>query len=1175
MRGETQAAIAQSNSNDYFLDTNGRNVIIFIMSGPSFVHLHLHTEYSLLDGSIKISKLAEQANRFKMSAVAITDHGNLFGVVPFYKTMRKYGIKPIIGMETYIASGKLTDKGDSPAVGETSHHLTLLAATNEGYKNLVKLSSKAYLDGFYYRPRIDKGILREYKNGIIALSGCWSGEISSALMKGDVEGARRTLRSYLDIFGRDDFFLEVQNLGMPETQTMFSRTVALAREENVNLVATNDCHFLRRDDAEAHDVLLAIQTGKKITDSDRMRFGSNEMFFKSGEEMREAFRDLPDAIENTVMIAERCMVTIDVDGKDFKLPRYPLPAGFSSTMQYLKELAEKGCVEKCLFENKQYRQRLDHELNVIEKMGFAGYFLIVKDIVDYAKRSGVPVGPGRGSAVGSLVLYSLGITELDPIQFDLIFERFLNPDRITLPDIDIDFADEERDKVIQYIHDRYGAENVARIITFDTMKAKAAIRDVGRALDIPLAEVDRIAKLIPFNDTLEEALASQKELAELVKSDPRYERLFQVSMKLEGVSRHASIHASGVVITPEPLTEFVPLYKAADGGVSTQFDMKAIDSMGILKLDILGLRTLSVIKMSEELLHNRSIVIDTKNIPLDDNKTYDLLQKADTIGIFQLESRGMREILKKLKPTSIEDISAVIAIYRPGPLGNIDIDEFCKRKNGQSIITYLHPKLEPVLATTYGTFIYQEQVMQTARAVAGFSYVQADHLRRAMGKKIPELMAEMKEHFFEGAKKQGLDKKTAQAIYDLIEPFSGYGFNKSHSAGYAHVSYITAYLKANYPQVFFTSLLTNEMGHSEVKIAQFIKNARDMGIKVLPPDINKSGYKFRIEKDGIRFGLGAIKNVGQGAAELIELENAGEPFTDMRDFLSRTRGTVNRKCVEFLIKGGCFDSIDPDRQMLLGHLMDEMARLGDKRGLLLEKQTGLFADESESKPKIQRARQRDLKPTDFLNYEKEAFGFYLSGHPMEEYKDIYEALDLVEIEDIDESYDGRNLAVGGTVSARKSKRDKRGNDYAILTLRDFTGEIDIFVFARLYEQHRDILRTDEPIIVKGRASVGEDDARAKLFSEEIIPFSAARARLKSVIVDLDEKASSRERLVELRTILTQYPGRCTLYLNISNGKEGERTRILCKDIKVNPSNELIDRLRSFEGVRKVRFHGTI
>lgn len=1150
-------------------------MLLSLMPKRNFVHLHLHTEYSLLDGSIKVHKLAEQASRFKMPAVAITDHGNLFGVVPFYKSMMKHGIKPIIGMETYVTAGKLVDKGDSPGIGETSYHLTLLAATNEGYKNLVKLSSIAYLEGFYYRPRIDKEILAKYSEGLIALSGCWSGEISSALIKGDVEGAKRSLRAYLDIFGRESFFLEVQNLGMPETDTMFSRTLSLAKEENVNLVATNDCHFLRRDDSEAHDVLLAIQTGKKVTDTDRMRFGTSEMYFKSGEEMEEMFKEFPDSLENTVKIAERCMVSIDVDGKDFKLPRYPLPAKFSSSMQYLKELAEEGCSNKCLLDDNRYKQRLEHELKVIEKMGFAGYFLIVKDIVDYARRSSIPVGPGRGSAVGSLVLYSLGITELDPIQYELIFERFLNPDRITLPDIDIDFADEERDFIIQYIHERYGVENVARIITFDTMKAKAAIRDVGRALDIPLVEVDRISKLIPFNETLEEALTSQKELAELVRSDPRYEKLFEISAKLEGVSRHASIHASGVVITPEPLIEFVPLYKAADGGVSTQFDMKAIDSMGILKLDILGLRTLSVIKTCEELIKKKGIVIDTKKIPLDDTRTYELLQRADTAGIFQLESRGMRDILQKLKPTNIEDITAVIALYRPGPLGNIDIDEFCRRKNGQSQITYLHPKLEPVLATTYGTLVYQEQVMQTARAIAGFSYVQADHLRRAMGKKIPELMAEMKDHFFEGAKKQGIDKKITQAIYDLIEPFSGYGFNKSHSAGYAHLSYITAYLKANFPLEFFTSLLTNEMGHSEIKIAQFIKNARDSGIKLLPPDINKSGYKFQIEKDAIRFGFGAIKNVGKGAAELIEIENSKESFSDMRNFLSRTRGTINRKCVEFLIKAGCFDSIDTDRQMLLGHLIDEMARLGDKRGLLLEKQTGLFSDESISKPTTRHPRRNEFKPSDFLNYEKEAFGFYFSGHPMEDYRDIYEALDLVAIEDIEESFDGRNLVIGGTVSSRKSKKDKRGNEYVILTLRDFTGEIDVFVFAKLYEQHRDILRTDEPIIVKGRAAVGEDDARGKLFSEEIIPFNAARARLRSVVIDFDDEAPSREKLIELKSILMQYPGRCSLYMNISNGKQDERTRILCRDIKINPSPELVERLREVEGIRRVRFHGTL
>lgn len=1145
------------------------------MPEQNFIHLHLHTEYSLLDGSIRVKELAEQAHRFKMPAVAITDHGNLFGVVPFYKAMQSKGIKPIIGMETYVAPRSLTDRGDSPSSGESNYHLTLLAVSNTGYRNIVKLSSLAYLDGFYYKPRVDKKTLAEYSQGLIALSGCWSGEVSAALFRRDTGAAKEALYTYLEIFGAENFFLEVQNLGLAETAEMLERTVDLGRAEGVGIVATNDCHFLRREDADAHDVLLAIQTGKKVDDVDRMRFESVEMYFKSPSEMAAAFPSLPEALENSVRIAERCMVSLDLDSRNFKLPRYPIPKEFDSAMSYLRELAYQGCNEKCPIEKKEYKQRLDYELHIIEKMGFGGYFLIVKDIVDYAKRTGVPVGPGRGSAVGSLVLYSLGITELDPIKYNLIFERFLNPDRITLPDIDIDFADEERDKVVSYIHERYGQENVARIITFDTMKAKAAIRDVGRALDIPLAEVDRIAKLIPFNDTLREARSSTKELDELLRSDSRYERLFSIAENLEGVSRHASIHASGVVITPEPLTEFIPLYKASDGGVSTQFDMKAIDSMGILKLDILGLRTLSVVKMSEELISRKGIDIKTKNLPLDDKKTYDLLQKADTVGIFQLESRGMRDILQKLKPTDIEDITAVIAIYRPGPLGNIDIDEFCKRKNGQSKITYLHPKLEPVLATTYGTLIYQEQVMQAARAIAGFNYVQADHLRRAMGKKIPELMAEMKEHFFEGAKNQGIDKETTQAIYDLIEPFSGYGFNKSHSAGYAHLSYITAYLKANYPLEFFTALLTNEMGHSDVKMAQFVANARRFGIEILPPNINKSGYAFRVEHNSIRFGLGAIKNVGQGAAELIEKESADKSFADMRDFLSRARDKVNRKCAEYLIKAGCFDELNPDRDLLLGYLPDEIARLGNRRELLLEKQAGLFAEPEREMPSLRR-KDMQFNPSDFLNYEKDALGFYFSGHPLEEYRDLYEALNLLQVEEIEESLDGKTIVIAGAIVSRKAKRDKRGNEYVILTLRDFSDEIDVFVFAHLFEQHRSILRSDEPIIVKGRASIGEDEARAKLFSDEILPLNAARARLDSIIVDIDENLICKDELMKIRNLANEFPGRCAFYINLKNGPNGnDRTRIRSREIKVSPSQELIERLKSIPCIRKVRLHGKI
>ncbi|MBN2379917.1 DNA polymerase III subunit alpha [candidate division WOR-3 bacterium] len=1145
------------------------------MPKPAFVHLHLHTQYSLLDGSIRLDELAEQAHRFKMPAAAITDHGNLFGVVPFYRAMQKHGVKPILGIETYVSPGKLSEKTEGPGTGENNYHLTLLAATNQGYKNLIKLSSIAYLEGFYYKPRIDKDTLARHSDGIIGLSGCWSGEIASALLKKDTETARAALRSYMGIFGAENFYIEVQNLGLSETEEMMKRSVELAAQEGVGLVATNDCHFLHKHDAEAHDVLLAIQTGKKVDEVDRMRFESAEMYFKSAEEMVKAFPDLPEAIENTLRIAERCMVSLDLDTRDFKLPRYPIPAEFDSSMAYLKELAYEGCRKKRL-EGESYKRRLEHELHIIEKMGFAGYFLIVKDIVDYARKTGVPVGPGRGSAVGSLVLYALGITSLDPIHYGLIFERFLNPDRITLPDIDIDFADEDRDNVISYIHERYGEENVTRIITFDTMKAKAAVRDVGRALDIPYGEVDRLAKLIPFTANLSQA-RKITELSDMIKSNPAYERLFDIAEKLEGVSRHASIHASGVVITPEPLTEFVPLYKAADGGISTQYDMKVIDSIGLLKMDILGLRTLSVIKMSEELINSGSgnTPIDTNILPLDDRKTFELLQRADTAGLFQLESRGMRDILKKLKPTELEDIIAVIAIYRPGPLANIDLDEFFRRKNGEGQITYLHPKLEPVLAGTHGMLIYQEQVMQAARAIAGFSYVQADHLRRAMGKKIPELMNKMKEEFFEGAKKHGVPEKTTQGVYDLIAPFSGYGFNKSHSAGYGHISYTTAYLKANYPLEFFTALLTNEMGHSETKMSVFINNAREYGFSILPPDVNRSGYAFRIENGAIRFGLGAIKNVGRGAAELIEQEAGKLPFRDFRDFLARTKGTVNRKCAEFLIRAGCFDEFDPDRELLIAHLQDEISRLADKRGLLLEKQTGLFGNGAPEQRSEMR-RKKNLEPRDFLNYEKDAFGFYLSGHPLEEYRDLYEALEITTTEEIDERDDGKTVAVAGAVTARKGKRDKKGRDYAILTLRDFTGEIDVFVFSKLYEQHRSILRSDEPVIVKGRVAMSEDDDRAKLFSEEIIPFSAARARLKAVIIDIQEDGITRKELEDLYTLIAQYPGRCALYINILNGGNGsDRTRIRSQEIKVSPTQELVERLKQTPSIRRVRLHGTV
>ncbi len=1144
-----------------------------------FVHLHLHTDYSLLDGFARIERVAEQAEKYKMPAVAITDHGNMFGVVNFYKKISERGIKPIIGIETYVAVGKRTEKKIDPQVPESNYHITLLAENNKGYKNLLKLSSIAYLEGFYYKPRIDKEVLAKYKDGIIALSGCLKGELPFWIGRGDYERARKALYQYLDIFGRDNFFIELQYLGIQENEKILKGLVELAKKENVEVVATNDCHYISPDDYEAHDALLAIQTGKKITEKARLKFETKELYFKSPEEMYEIFKELPMALENTVKIADRCSVSLSLSEKKFHLPRYPIPEQYKNDFEYLKYLAEEGLKRKFYPAQppENYKRRLEHELSIIEKMGFAGYFLIVKDIVSFAKSNDIPVGPGRGSAVGSLVLYCLDITEIDPLKYNLIFERFLNPERVTLPDIDIDFADDRRDDVIEYIRKRYGEDNVARIITFDTMKARAAIRDVGRVLDIPYGEVDRIAKMIPSNLSLKDAIAVHKELEKMIKSDERYEKMFKIALKLEGVARHASIHASGVVITPEPLTEFLPLYRAGED-VCTQYDMKSVEDIGLLKMDILGLRTLTVIRNTEQLLRNKGIEIDVKNIPLNDEKTFSLLKKGNTIGIFQLESGGMREILKKMEPKDMNDLIAVISLYRPGPLGNINLEEFFHRKHGRKNIEYLHPELEDILKETYGIILYQEQVMQIAQQIAGFSLAEADTLRRAMGKKIPELMDQMKEEFIKRAVKRGISEKIAIQIFNLIAPFAGYGFNKSHSAGYAHLSYTTAYLKANYPLEFMSALLTSEMGKSEDRLFLFLNETKRLGIKILPPDINKSYYEFRIEGENIRFGLGGIKNVGENAAKAItqEREKKGK-YKDFEDFLLRTKKFVNKKCVEFLIKAGCFDSLEPDRKYLLEILDDEIKKVNQERVYYMKMQLSIFdLGKKEVKPKAK--ERRKIKKDEFLPYEKEAFGFYLSGHPMDKYRVFYDGFKLIPSSQIDENLDGKVIAVGGAVVSKRTKRDKNGNPYATVSIRDFEGEIDVIVFSKQYEDTKDILKNDSLIIVKGVCEVKEDSTRPKIRSSLILPFEKAISSISILSFGFNPVGIGDEEIYNLLELVKKHPGKAELHIHIYNGigtTIKEKLKIRSKTLKVNPSPGLISQLREFPGVEWVKVLGEI
>ncbi|RLB86166.1 MAG: DNA polymerase III subunit alpha, partial [Deltaproteobacteria bacterium] len=899
-----------------------------------FVHLHVHTEYSLLDGAIRIPKMLEKAWSMGMDSVAITDHGNMFGAVQFFDQARRSGIKPILGCEVYLAPGDRRDRSAGSNGGPTSYHLILLVMDGAGYKNLSRLVTLGHLEGFYYHPRIDMELLRELNSGLIALSACLKGPVAFPIREGKLELARDKAIELASIFDKDRFFLEVQANGMRDQEKVNAALKELAQELSLPIVATNDCHYLDRKDSEAHDALLCIQTGKTVNDTNRLKFPTDEFYFKSREEMERALPEFEEALDNTVLIASRC--NFDMEFGKYKYPVFDVPGG-KSLDDILREQAHKGFlarlqemeeIEGKVPEEKeqQYKDRLEYELDIICKMGFAGYFLIVSDFIEYARCSNIPVGPGRGSAAGSLVAYCLRITNIDPIKYGLLFERFLNPQRISMPDIDIDFCMNGRDDVIRYVAEKYGKENVCQIITFGTMKARAVIRDVGRTLNIPLAEVDRIAKMVPEgpNVSLEKAIASEPELQALEKEKPYVAKLLRISKALEGLARHASTHASGVVISDRPLVEYLPLYKGSRDEIMTQFTMDRIEQLGLIKFDFLGLRTLTVIKHTIDLIEKTlGHKVDIEKIPLTDAATYQLCCEGKTTGVFQLESDGMKDLMRRLKPEVFEDMVALVALYRPGPLGSNMIDEFIQGKHGKVKINYILPQLEPILKETYGVILYQEQVMRIAQSLADYSLAEADELRKAIGKKKPEVMAKHRERFVEGSVKNGVDRETAERLFELIEKFGGYGFNKSHSVAYAMIAYQTAYLKAHYPVQFMAALLTQDMGNQD-KTIKNLAECREMGIEILPPDINESEADFSVVEGKIRFGLGAIKNVGLKAVEsIIEERKANGPFRSIHDFCRRVEGAkVNKRVLEGLIQCGAFDFTGIPRARLFAALDD-------------------------------------------------------------------------------------------------------------------------------------------------------------------------------------------------------------------------------------------------------------
>ena len=1164
------------------------------MEHSRFVHLHCHTEYSLLDGANKIDKMFERIKALKQPAVAMTDHGNMFGAVEFYREAMSQGIKPIIGCEIYVApTSRFERKGVDKGPREYNNHLILLAMNKEGYRNLCKLVSLGYMEGFYYKPRIDKELLKELNGGLIALSACLQGEVSQALSAGNSEKAKAAAESYLSIFG-DRYYIEIQDNKLPEQEKVNQLLVELAEDLSVPVVATNDCHYGERDDFHAHDVLLCVQTGKTVEEENRLKLETDELFLKSADEIKRGFDYCPEAVERTLEIADRCNVEMEF-GK-YHFPTFTPPKEISLD-DYLDELAYGGLEERLQGVTdpevrKKYNERLEYELGVIKRMQFPGYFLVVADFINYAKQQGIPVGPGRGSSAGSLVAYALKITDLDPIRHVLLFERFLNPERRSMPDIDVDFCIRGRAQVIQYVKDKYGADRVAQIATFGTLKAKAAIRDVGRALGLSFAETDAIAKLIPaakqgFDYPLTESIKMEPRLQDLMKNDPRVGNLMEHALRLEGLVRHASTHAAGVVLSNLPLVDHLPLFVDKEGGIVTQFDMSCVEKIGLVKFDFLGLKTLTLIHDCLKLIEvTRGETIDITRLALDDKKTYRTLCNGNTTGVFQLESTGIREMTVKIRPNCFEDLVAILALYRPGPLDSGMAEEYIKRKHGKEKIKYLHPLLEPVLRDTYGVIVYQEQVMQIAQVLGGYTMGDADILRRAMGKKDPEEMAAQRERFVEGAQRTKIDPKKATEIFDQMETFARYGFNKSHSAAYALVSYQTAYLKTHYRVEFMAALMTSEMGDTD-KVIKNLAECRDKDIEVLAPDINESRSDFTPVGEKIRFGLAAVKNVGEKAVEVIlQSRERDGSFESLFDFCRRVDLTaVNRRVIESLIKCGAFDSTQVSRGRMFAAL-DEAIRVGQAyQRDQQSNQIDIFA--MLGNPSKAR-RSGDLYPQveewtqqESLVFEKEALGFYITGHPLDKYDRVIKKITGGTIAALKEKAAPGQVKVGGVVSALKLRNTKKGERYGNFNLEDKTGFIEVIAWPDIYRKCMEILGRDDPIFVSGKLEVGED--RIQIIANEINPLAEIAAKVRAngngkangngdkLHLYARESEVCADDFVRLRDTLLGYPGPCTVFLHLLTDNKMETVIELPEQVRVASTPELEKSVSELLG-RRIVFH---
>jgi DNA polymerase III subunit alpha len=1162
------------------------------MDQPQFVHLHVHTDYSLLDGACETSQLLDEASRQKMPAVAITDHGNLFAAANFAYEASKRDVKPIIGCEVYVARGSRHERGEKTngsngqerGEGEPgtrgSNHLVLLSESQEGYQNLIKLVSAGFLEGFYYKPRIDYDLLAKHSKGLIALSACLRGPVTEAVVEEKFDLARENAYRLRDIFGKGNFFLEIQDQGLEIEKGVNRELVRLSKETGIPLVATNDCHYLHHDDAHAQEVMLCIQTGKTMSDAHRMKFQTDQFYFKSAAEMAQVFGELPDALRRTVDIASRCNVRIERIPSPF--PEFKVPAGhtpgsyfekvvregFASRLPILERQAQQSILRNPLSE---YEKRLTSEIEMIQKMRYEGYFLIVWDFIHYARTQDVPVGPGRGSAAGSLVSYALRITDVDPLQYNLLFERFLNPERVSMPDIDIDFCMRRRGELIDYVTQKYGRENVAQIITFGTMAAKAAIKDVGRAMDIPYAEVDRLAKLVPntLGIELELALAQTPQLKAAVNSDERLKDLMAVALRLEGLARHASTHAAGVVISPRPLTDIVPLYKTSRDEVTTQYDMNALERIGLLKMDFLGLTTLTVLQDTVRMIdQNRGVKIDLDTLALEDADTYKLFARGDTTAIFQFESHGMRDILRRYHPTRIEDLTALNALYRPGPIQGGMIDDFIKRKHGTTKVSYELPQLKDILEETYGVILYQEQVMQIANRLASFSLGEADILRRAMGKKKKEEMAAQRAKFMAGCANNKIPEKKAERIFNLMEEFAGYGFNKSHSCAYALLAYQTAYLKTHYPVEFMAALLTSEAGNTD-KIVKYINEARGMSISILPPDVNESDLYFTPVGEAIRFGLAAIKNVGENTAKAIrESRLAQGEFHSLYEFCERIEPRfLNKRVFESLIKSGAVDSLGA-RESMLASVDDAINALQRAARAKESGQHGLFGTAAVPAPVAFEMREAELwSEEERLASEYAMLGFYVSGHPLAKYASRLQELKTITLGEIEGQRNGKEVAVAVLIVGVRPMRSRKGARWAIYTLQDMTGVQELLAFPESFAKLENVLKPGTPLLLKARVQIEEAGTRLSLQEARRLEDIAERKAIPEFRVRLDTGSLCETTLDRLEELFAGSPGPTPVLFEL-HSPDGSMAVLQAQE-RVTVNADLIESVRRICGTQAI------